>query len=702
MNVDSKIKSYRRSDTQSGLLNMLPASRIRSHVDMQHNDAVRPAEFSEDEYNREVLQLEGKGQTETLLDERLNKEAETLGISLTEPTAILEDSTETSFSDSAVADSDHTRTASSVSQNSSSTGLTSASSTENLENSPTKPVCGKRLTSRRSLSFYDYEKYLEQIGEQNAKTVPPVPPVPAIPPSEPAASLFSVSTKRSYASFKNRLRKKIFARTNRTSGGQVISCICCREDFKVPTAMRALPCAHNYCETCLHVIITQACTEESKMPPRCCSQPIPGPIIKSVLNREEQSAFMKSVLQFSTPWESRIFCPNNACGEFISHCDPKFPFEVECRTCQTKACSTCKRAAHPVGQDCPADLELDAVLKMAKVAGWRRCYKCRTLVELAQGCTHITCRCKAQFCYICGAVWDPVVGCPNYCNGDEVLERRRLEEEQRIAEEEKAKKAREAVEKAEAEERIAAETRTLESITLNKLRARQINERDRFCTFECEMKCIMWTRHSQAKIDVLERYADLTTKMKERHQRTAAYLEDRQVGAEMELRATLKQSERSVQIRLKHMEAYCNGLGRQAGAAQRVVTEKDLRELGQQYNIRDDLERLHQAKINVMRDKQAKQMENLNVRQAEELDRLTAKQDEELEALDEVHSTEEEAFIRLFTERKVRLVRRWNIVEELERKKLGEIRGARFAPMPPIPWPEIKVSQNVGLESVHE
>ncbi|PQE06835.1 IBR domain-containing protein [Rutstroemia sp. NJR-2017a WRK4] len=681
---------------------MLPALRIRSHVDMQHNDAVRPAEFNDDEYNREVLQLEGKGQTETLLDERLNKEAEKLGISITEPTAILEDLIETSFSDSAAADSDHTRTASSVSQNSSSTGLTSRSSTENLENSSTTPFCGTRSTSRRSLSFHDYEKYLEQIDEQNTKSVHPVP---AIPPSEPAVSLFSISTRRSYASFKNGLRKKIFARRSRDRGEQVISCICCREDFKAPTAMRKLPCAHNYCETCLHVLVTQALTEESKMPPRCCSQPIPGPMIKSVLSREEQNAFMKSVLQFSTPWESRIFCPNTACGEFIHRrgkIDPKSPFEVVCRNCQTKACSTCRRAAHPVGQDCPADWELDAVLKMAKSAGWRRCYKCRTLVELAQGCSHITCRCKAQFCYICGAVWDPVVGCPNYCNGDEVLERRRLEEEQRIAEEEKVKKAREAVEKAEADERIAAETRTQESLTLNKLRARQINERDRFCAYERKMKWIMWTRHGQAKIDVLEGYADLTAKMKERHQRTATHLEDRQVGAEMELRATLKQSERSVQIRLKHMEAYCNGLGRQSGLTQRVVTEKDLRELGQQYNIRDDLERLHQAKINVMRDKQAKQMENLNIRQEEELTRLAVKQNEELEALDEVHSAEEEAFIRLFTERKVRLIRRWNVVEELERNKLEEIRGARFAPLPPISWPDTKASQNVGLEAVHE
>lgn len=443
------------------------------------------------------------------------------------------------------------------------------------------------------------------------------------------------------------------------------------------------------------------------MPPRCCSQALPGVVIKSVLNREEQHIFMKAVLQFSTPWESRIFCPNPACGEFIpkrGKIDPKHPFEVVCRKCRTRACSICKRAAHAVGQDCPSDWELDAVLQMGEKSGWRRCYKCRNLVELTQGCSHITCRCKAQFCYICGAVWDSVVGCPNYCNGEEELERRRIEEEARIAELEQEKAAREEAERIEAAEKLEAEKRTQESQELNDLRARQINERDRFCGYERKMKWIMWTRHGQAKLDVLDRYGDLQTKMKERHARTANHLEDRQVAAEMDLRATLKQSERSVAIRLRHMEAYCDGLGRSASGdnPSRVVTERDLRELGQQYNIRDDLERLHQSKINVMRDKQAKQMEHLLDRQEEELNKLAAKQDEELLALEENFGSEEEGFLRLFADRKKRMTKRWNLVEEVERKKLEFAKGERFAPMSPVIWPDLGSKPDEGLEAVTE
>jgi len=424
------------------------------------------------------------------------------------------------------------------------------------------------------------------------------------------------------------------------------------------------------------------------------------------MNREEQGMFLKSVQQFSTPWESRIFCPHPSCGEFIpprTKIDPKAPFEVVCRKCRTRACSTCKRAAHAFGQDCPADWELDQVLEMGENAGWRRCYKCRTLVELAQGCSHITCRCKAQFCYICGAVWDPVVGCPNYCNGEVELERRRIEEEARIEQLELEKAAKEKAEKEEAEEKAAAEKRTADNLELNNLRARQINERDRFSAFERKMKWIMWTRHGRAKLDIFDRYGELQNKMKERHARTAAHLEDRQVAAEMELRSSLKQSERSVQIRLRHMEAYCDGLGRSANGTNpaRIVTERDLRELGQQYNLRDDLERLHQSKINVMRDKQTKQMEHLVQRQEEEMEKLGMKQNEELDALVDDLSFEEEGFVKLFVDRRARLKWRWAIVEEIERKKLEGVKGERYAPMPPVEWVNLSAKQE-GLPVVEE
>jgi hypothetical protein len=206
------------------------------------------------------------------------------------------------------------------------------------------------------------------------------------------------------------------------------------------------------------------------------------------------------------------------------------------------------------------------------------------------------------------------------------------------------------------------------------------------------MRFLMFTRHGQTRVEALDRHGQLQAKMKDKHARTAAHLEDRQVAAEMELRATLKQSERSVRIRIRHMEAYCDGLGRAASGPNpaRVVTERDLRELGQQYNVKDDMERLHQAKINVMRDKQAKQMEQLLERQEQDLQALVVKNKNELEALELSFAAEDKELLKVFSERRGRLSRRWEVVEEVERKNLEAKTNDRFAPMAVIEWPNLE------------
>lgn len=481
------------------------------------------------------------------------------------------------------------------------------------------------------------------------------------------------------------------------------SCVCCRDEYSdnkdQPADLHNLPCGHTYCAHCLRVMVNQATTDESKMPPRCCTQPIPGAIVQSILTRENQQAFLKAVVQFSTPWQARIFCPNQDCGEFIPprhKVDPKHPFTVTCRKCRTGACVMCKRNAHPIGKDCPEDWELEQVLKMGEKSGWRRCYKCRNLVELAHGCTHMTCRCKAQFCYICGGVWDATVGCPNVCSGEEELERRRLEEAERLAELEAEKEAREAAAAMEAAEKAEAEERSWRHPSFQALQRSQKDEMRRFLDFESSTRETMQSRHQEQKAALIERQRDQEEKMKERHAKTASHLEDRQVAAEMELRASLEQSEKSVKIRLKHMEAYCDGLGRQphSDMPQRTVTERDLRELGQQYNLRDNLERLHQSKINVMRDRQAKRMEELLERQEAELEKVAAKRQEELEDQAAQFAHETDAIGALFGARRERMQKRWELALEVLAKELEESEGVKHARLPTPEWPQDQAPQD--------
>ena len=75
-------------------------------------------------------------------------------------------------------------------------------------------------------------------------------------------------------------------------------------------------------------------------------------------------------------------------------------------------CSFCKGASHN-GLECPKDEATKTVLAVARQAGWTRCYQCRTMIELTHGCYHMTCRCSAQFCYLCATPWKNCA-CPQW------------------------------------------------------------------------------------------------------------------------------------------------------------------------------------------------------------------------------------------------------------------------------------------------
>ncbi|KAI8274003.1 hypothetical protein K4K60_010146 [Colletotrichum sp. SAR11_57] len=615
-----------------------------STPDMAPSPAALPSpEDDEADYLDQVLRLSTQT-TEAAIDEELVAKATALGISTSGLTPENTDAGPESRA-STVA-TQHVRTFSTASRNSASTTLTSHPS---LNTAPftaaTADVPPNSLARKRSksLTFSHYDKYLSQLDPNIHQPKIQKAPLPAV--LDPSThSLFSVSTRRSYFSIKEGIRKIRWKRRSALMES-TISCICCRNEFNKPSDLHSLPCGHTYCADCLGIMIQQATTDESKMPPRCCTQPIPGSIIQKILTREEQHAFLKAVLQFSTPWEARVFCPNTACGEFIpprNRIDPKHPFDVVCR------------------------------------------------------------KCKAQFCYICGAIWDPSVGCPNFCNGDEELERRRMEEEAREAELEAEKAAQEAAAAAEAAQKVEAEKRTRGSPQFAKLDELMAEELERFRVYMRKTKWLMWTRQAEKKQATVDRYSDLIEKMKERHAKTAAHLEERQIEAEMDLRSTLDQSEKSVKIRLKHMEAYCDGLGRTQNSdlPPRVVTERDLRLLGQQYNVRDGMERLHQAKINVLRDRQAKRMEELLERQEQELEKLTDKKEQEIENLATDFAQEEDTLVRTFNDRKQRLQRRWLLAIEILRKELEEQTKDQYASLDLPAWPDDTETQDEILASL--
>ncbi|KAK4229918.1 ribonucleases P/MRP protein subunit POP1 [Podospora fimiseda] len=688
--------TQRRGTIAQGPSFMAPSPLSPALADPADNNPVGPPELSDVDYLREVLLVQSADITEDVIERELVDKAAALGVDLPIGRRLVyEELNHVSADDSAeTLIIQHNRTISTSSNATTTSGLTSRHSTV-ISATLTESSSVRRRS--RSLTFSHYEKYLSQINP--ALDQPRFHRLYADKAERSGGLLRRSGTRKGVQELKRSITNRLKKRKPNPSSATPIPCICCREDFtRDNNTLQTLPCGHTYCVGCLEVMIAQSTTDESKMPPRCCTQPIPSGIIKTVLPKDKQQLFLKAVQQFSTPWEARVFCPNTACNEFIpppSKLDPKHPFEAICKYCKTKVCTMCKRNSHRLGQDCPEDRDLDAVLKIGETSGWRRCYKCRTLVELVQGCTHITCRCKAQFCYICGAVWDPAVGCPNFCNGEEELERRRMLEEARLAEIEAEELAR--VKAAEAEElaRQEAERRTAENSQFKRLRKEQEAEMNRFRVFEQKAMAAMRARQSSKKLALVEKYSEQVEKMRERHAKTEQHLEDRQVLAEFELHASLEEKEKKIRLKLRYMEEYVNGnnklmadKNRDSKMPVREITMKDREQLRQQYCIRDGMERRHQSQVNVLREKQAKALEELVERHAKEMNALVDKRAREIENLAIAFADEEEAALIKFRDRKARLEGRWRIASEMLRVKLEKQHEVPYAASPLPVWPE--------------
>ncbi|EFJ40286.1 hypothetical protein VOLCADRAFT_46019, partial [Volvox carteri f. nagariensis] len=197
-------------------------------------------------------------------------------------------------------------------------------------------------------------------------------------------------------------------------------------------------CGHRFCGLCLsrHV---QLAARRRAFPVRCpqpgcrgteknqtCSVFGPVPWHDSwwcVAVRFCVLSYSQLEVESSLPQPLRFYCPNPECsllmvldvsGEHLENSP------VRCPGCRAQLCGRCRVLWH-IGVSCEQYRAMQVRLgagssgggggggdeaALAGVSGervWKPCPQCRQLVEMAQGCNHITCKCGAEWCYKCGA-----------------------------------------------------------------------------------------------------------------------------------------------------------------------------------------------------------------------------------------------------------------------------------------------------------
>ncbi|KAJ7273089.1 hypothetical protein C8J57DRAFT_265998 [Mycena rebaudengoi] len=188
------------------------------------------------------------------------------------------------------------------------------------------------------------------------------------------------------------------------------ACPICYDTISHPVT---LGCQHTYCMPCLAHFLLTAAERPNLFPLKClgdeatCGVPIPIPTIEKFLptpqfHRLLEVAFVRHIEQH--PQELK-YCKTADCTQVYRS---SAAGTATCPSCFLSICCACDEEAHE-GMTCeerklhhdPGEQERrnDA---WARQNGVKRCPACSVWIERTEGCNHMSCRCGAHMCWVCG------------------------------------------------------------------------------------------------------------------------------------------------------------------------------------------------------------------------------------------------------------------------------------------------------------
>ena len=194
-----------------------------------------------------------------------------------------------------------------------------------------------------------------------------------------------------------------------------MECIACSDEVSERKSIR-VTCGHRYCEGCLEDWFTKAADDVSFLPLQCCRQPVTNPktLAKKYLNKAKADKLIAAIDEKDCV--NKMYCPNNACSLFIdldqAEESTDFQHNFNCKNCGTGICFNCHCLQHDGSISCDQnrinrERDDEATMEAITGFGYQRCNACKNVVELIYGCNHMTCSCRHEFCYSCGADWVP-------------------------------------------------------------------------------------------------------------------------------------------------------------------------------------------------------------------------------------------------------------------------------------------------------
>ncbi|EHK45216.1 hypothetical protein TRIATDRAFT_39201 [Trichoderma atroviride IMI 206040] len=183
---------------------------------------------------------------------------------------------------------------------------------------------------------------------------------------------------------------------------ELVECVSCLDD--IPTKDTVKVSCHSYCRDCFARLVSAAVQNEQQWPPRCCLNQIPFKTVLKNIPDDLKKTFHERSSEWEIPISERVYCYAPDCGIWIRPGKISLAKRQACCERNHVTCTICRGQAHG-NNDCPQDHDLNLTNLLAEEEGWKHCISCHALVEHKEACQHMTCRCGAEFCYVCGLQW---------------------------------------------------------------------------------------------------------------------------------------------------------------------------------------------------------------------------------------------------------------------------------------------------------
>lgn len=190
------------------------------------------------------------------------------------------------------------------------------------------------------------------------------------------------------------------------------ACVICLEETNENQIFSVKGCLHRFCFSCMQRHVEVKLREG--MLPKCphvgCKSDLDVDSCAIFLTPKYLERLQERIKEVMTPFLEKVYCPNPECSALMSRREifehsrrhdinvALTPLRV-CIKCNRQFCSYCKVPWHNQ-LSCMAykrmnpnpPMEESKLKFLATIKMWRQCTKCKHMIELREGCYHITCR----------------------------------------------------------------------------------------------------------------------------------------------------------------------------------------------------------------------------------------------------------------------------------------------------------------------